>query len=75
MHTVFLKTYILTFLFQSLPGSEVPLACEGDVHVVPEDGLPAGEASGRQANIPQHLLPMQPLQHQAQVRNTPLGTQ
>lgn len=47
--------------------TEVPLACEGDVCVVPEDGVPSGEAGGQPADLPQRLLPLHSLQHQTQV--------
>lgn len=40
---------------------------EGDVHYVPKDGVPAGEAGGQHPDLPHHLLPLSPLQHQAQV--------
>lgn len=40
---------------------------EGDVHYVPKDSVPAGEAGGQHPDLPHHLLPLSPLQHQAQV--------
>lgn len=46
---------------------EVQPPGEGDVHRLSEDGVPAGETGGSSARLPQKLLPLHSLQHNAQV--------
>lgn len=48
--------------------AELPSAGEGDLCIVPEDGLSSGEARGQPERLPQLLLPLFTLQHQTQVR-------
>lgn len=61
------------FKFLSILVAGLSPAGEGDLRVLPEDGLSSGEVGGQPARVPQHVLPLHALQHQTEVRKPGTG--
>lgn len=61
------KNPISTLVVVDVVCLEVQPTGEGDVHRLSKDGVPAGETGGSSAGLPQKLLPLCSLQHDAQV--------